>query len=334
MGIFSFLFGRKDVTGSTQRIAQSGPSRNRADIDWPSGTFHLSLLSRFLFARDVSSITKYEMDDAVKESTQRALEGFIAEGWLIPASLSAKLSQTFGATTIRALLKERGLPVSGSKGEGIERLIAADSDGMAAKVVHLKFYECSPKARELVAPLVSAEQEKWQAVKEQRKKLLQENEDAERAILREKFGQEPSDGDVKWSILAKESLAHAKANNWGLYTNSEMYKADFLMKEGRLKDALEHYLWVCHLDLNEPNNYGKLDKELRKEYPPFGPDLGILAPVITENVRDISNDLNLDTEALRVFYFKQVGKRAKGMANILPRSIDETWGLLTKNLAE
>jgi tetratricopeptide (TPR) repeat protein len=162
----------------------------------------------------------------------------------------------------------------------------------------------------------------------------QPNKDAERVILRERFGQEPSGSDVKWSILVKQSLAHAIANNWGLYTNVELEKADFVFKEGKLEWALVHYLWVCHLDLNEPNNYGNLDKELRKEYPPFGPKLGILAPVITEKVQDISNDLSLDTEALRAFYFEHVGMFAKGIANILPRSIDETWGLLAQNLAD
>lgn len=168
MGIFSFLFGRKDVAGPTQRVSQSVPSKNRADTDWPSSNAHLSLLSRFLFACDVSGITKYEMDDTMKESTERALDRFIAEGWLIPASLSAKLSHAFNGTTIRALLKERGLPVSGRKDQGIERLVAADSDGMAAKIAHLKLYECSPKARALVAPIVSAEQEKRQTAEEKR----------------------------------------------------------------------------------------------------------------------------------------------------------------------
>lgn len=168
MEIFSFLFGKKDVTGPRQRMAQSDPSKDRPDTDWPSSNAHLSLLSRFLFACDVISITKFEMDTTVKESTQRVLDRFIAEGWLIPASLSAKLFHAFNGTTIRALLKERGLRISGSKDEGIERLVVADSDGMAAKVAQLKLYECSPKARELVAPLVSAQKEKQQAAEEKR----------------------------------------------------------------------------------------------------------------------------------------------------------------------
>jgi hypothetical protein len=82
--------------------------------------------------------------------------------------LSAKLFHAFNGATIKALLKKQGLRVSGTKDEGIERLVAADPDGMAAKVAHLKLYECSPKARALVAPLVSAEQEKQQAAEERR----------------------------------------------------------------------------------------------------------------------------------------------------------------------
>jgi hypothetical protein len=196
-------------------------------------------------------------------------------------------------------------------------------------IIALAWYVFRKKSRKQTANTIPAKK-----TSQQSKKLQQPNEDTERAILRERFGKEPSESDVKWSILVKQSLAHAKANKWGLYTNSEMDKADFLMKEGKLKDALEHYLWVCHLDLNEPNNYGKLDKELRKEYPPFGPDLGILAPVITGKVQDISDDLGLGIEALKAFYFAHVGKRAKGIADILPKSIDETWGLLAQNIGK
>jgi hypothetical protein len=45
-----------------------------------------------------------------------------------------------------------------------------------------------------------------------------ESLERERADLAAKFGGPPSDRDVCWSLLNKESHAHLSDGNWGLYT--------------------------------------------------------------------------------------------------------------------
>jgi hypothetical protein len=75
--------------------------------------------------------------------------------------------------------------------------------------------------------------------------------------LREAFGgKEPSENDVKWSLLNKELLEHANHGNWGLYRNTRFQMAELLRQEVKLKQALQTYLEVCYLDLNGPNNSG------------------------------------------------------------------------------
>lgn len=83
----------------------------------------------------------------LRELPAVAIERFIKMGWLMPATLAAKLGSRLKASDLKPLLKERGLRVSGRKDKLIERLIAADEAGMTALVAEMKVYECSPEAR-------------------------------------------------------------------------------------------------------------------------------------------------------------------------------------------
>lgn len=86
-------------------------------------------------------------DGPLGEPAGSAVQRFITLGWLMPATLVAKLDSRFRISDLKPLLKERSLRVSGRKDELIERLIAADETGMAALVAEMKVYECSPEAR-------------------------------------------------------------------------------------------------------------------------------------------------------------------------------------------
>ena len=86
-------------------------------------------------------------DGPLGEPAGAAVQRFIALGWLVPATLAAKLDSRFRTSDLKPLLKERGLRVSGRKDELIERLIAADESGMTALVAEMKVYECSSESR-------------------------------------------------------------------------------------------------------------------------------------------------------------------------------------------
>lgn len=48
----------------------------------------------------------------------------------------------------------------------------------------------------------------------------------EKEILRKRFGgKEPSDNDVRWGLLNKQLIEHAKNGDWGLYRNARFQMA-------------------------------------------------------------------------------------------------------------
>ena len=164
------------------------------------------------------------------------------------------------------------------------------------------------------------------------KKSPKKTQNTSNAASPEVVKQPLSPADAEWKRLNQEGLQHAKEHNWGLYTSTILDKAAFLKKEGKLKNSLSLYLFSCHLELNEPNNYGKLDKEMAKEYPPFGPKMGPLAPVTVDRVKALAKELGFDELGLKEYYSAQVIKQSKGISSILPFSIDTTWERLLVEL--
>lgn len=141
MGLFDFMF-RKTQPASPP--AQVPPTRA---LDWRYSEPHLLLLSQFLLAQRPEWLSQPYLEEALGEKPDVAISRFIAEGMLVQASLAGKLQTTFKPAELKPFLKERNLRVSGAKADLIERLIAADPDGMAAKVAHENILECSPEAR-------------------------------------------------------------------------------------------------------------------------------------------------------------------------------------------
>jgi hypothetical protein len=126
MGIFNFFFGKrnKEVNlGSSKE--QSSSLTKKETPAWRTSKAHILLLSRFLYAQSPKDAVPSHWERLLGEPPQRAVDRFISEGWLIPASLNTKLDRTFNTTEIKKMLKERGLRVSGRKAQGIERLIEA-----------------------------------------------------------------------------------------------------------------------------------------------------------------------------------------------------------------
>lgn len=150
MGMFDFLFGKKPAV-SPPTPAQS----SRKSLDWRASEPHLLFLSRFLYAQNREDAVQPYWEGVLGEPAQQAVDRFTAEGLLVPASLTAKLDRTFKVTDLKPFLKERGLPVSGKKDALLERLTAADPEGMAAKVAYLDIIECSSDARVIAEKYVA-----------------------------------------------------------------------------------------------------------------------------------------------------------------------------------
>jgi hypothetical protein len=148
----------------------------------------------------------------------------------------------------------------------------------------------------------------------------------EKVKLVERFGREPSDNDVRWSLLNQELLEHIQKRNWGLFRNVKLAMADILRKEGRSSEALGFYLEVCYLDLNGPRNTeGETDSELLREFPPWDPksalSLGFTAlpGLATEMIQKI----NLTPVTVEELFRKKVSALHAGLH--LPLSPADAW---------
>jgi len=154
----------------------------------------------------------------------------------------------------------------------------------------------------------------------------------EKAKLAERFGREPSENDVTWSMLNQELIEHASQQNWGLFRNAKMQMADIYRKESKLEDALGAYFEVCYLDLNGPNNMsGVTDPELLREFPPWNPKQdAFLAPGIVDRVARLIQKTETD-ESIAKNMFKVRARKLK--VNLrLPVSEENAWAEIHKAL--
>ena len=109
--------------------------------NWRDSPAHLLLLSKFLRGDSPSGYERAEgWEQVLHETPRKAIERFINEDALDPAGLHESLDIKFKGADLKAMLKKRGLKVSGSKPELIERLIQNDPTGMQ---MPLRILQCT-----------------------------------------------------------------------------------------------------------------------------------------------------------------------------------------------
>jgi predicted RNA-binding Zn-ribbon protein involved in translation (DUF1610 family) len=177
--------------------------------------------------------------------------------------------------------------------------------------------------------------EDWSIISGTHDSFIKEEEDfaKEKEILRNRFGKEPSENDVKWGLLNKQLIETARNGDWGLYRNTKFEMGETLRKEMRLKGALQFYLEVCYLDLNGPSNTGGVrDRDILKEFPPFDPNEKFpLAPGVIELIEKVSSKLGFDLDMVAKLFIEHNSRIYSSMK--LPLSPDEGWELLSKELS-
>ena len=110
------------------------------------------LLSHYLKPRPLndSSLSSQDWGAALGDDRNAVLQQFRSDNLLVPASTDNRLSKQYKVPDLKALLKQRGLPVSGRKADLIDRLMQADPEGMDVLVSQMDLVVCSPTGRELV----------------------------------------------------------------------------------------------------------------------------------------------------------------------------------------
>ena len=181
-------------------------------------------------------------------------------------------------------------------------------------------------------------EEQWSIVNGTHKEYIAQKENERRVIEKEKralekrFGREPSENDIQWSLLNKDLLIHSKNHDWGLFRNTKFSMGEMLRQESKAKQALSLYFEVCYLDLNGPNNMGGItDKELVKEFPAWNPKGdGMLAPGIIDRILKIINKLELDRVKSHELFISNANKLHKNLK--LPVLPQTAWNKLVKEL--
>lgn len=155
--------------------------------------------------------------------------------------------------------------------------------------------------------------------------------EAERNRLQKQLGREPSENEIDWAKLSNDLGVYAKQFQWGLYRNARLSMGDILKKEKKYKDALDLYLEVCYLDLNGPNNCGSMDPEILREFPPFNPKDGFLAPGVLGYIDKLLQREKMKKGDIK-HRFLEIATNVKNSLR-LPVAPEKAWRQLSKELA-
>lgn len=142
--------------------------RSLLGSEWRKSNAHLLLLSKFLHPRtadDFAESDAWRM--ALGEKPRQAIKRLLDENMLVQADLSTQLDYKFKAAELKDMLKKRGLPVSGRKGDLIQRLIQADPEGMNQAVSELTVLLCSEHGREIAEQYLANEKVKRRRIEQQ-----------------------------------------------------------------------------------------------------------------------------------------------------------------------
>ena len=157
----------------------------------------------------------------------------------------------------------------------------------------------------------------------------------ERNALQERFGHPPSDNDVRWSMLNKDMIEHARHRDWGLFRNAKFDMAEILRREDRLMGAMELYLEICYLDLNGPNNMGGItEQDILREFPPWDPKgpAADIAPGIIARICRIIKETKTDRNRIEEIYQNRALSLYKSLC--LPVSPSVAWQQISEALFE
>ncbi len=127
-------------------------------FNWRKSNAHLLLLSKFLHPSSIDEFAKADYwNNALGENAKQAIKRFFDEGLLLQANLDGQLDYKFKATELKAMLKQRGLTVSGRKDELISRLIKDDPDNMKKSVKGMTIVLCSEQGQKIAEQYLSDE---------------------------------------------------------------------------------------------------------------------------------------------------------------------------------
>ncbi len=122
-----------------------------SNFNWKASAIHIQLLEAFSKPRDINRVLGWQfIQQNMGEKTESAIDRFIREGALVPASLEESLEAVLQAVHLKKMLQERNLRQSGSKNELISRLIEGDHSRAEDIIKQHRVMKCSETALSLL----------------------------------------------------------------------------------------------------------------------------------------------------------------------------------------
>jgi hypothetical protein len=143
-------------------------------FDWKKSKAHWLLLSKFIHGQNIDNYINSDFwECALCEHPNQAIRRFVNEDLLALADLENTLTCKYNVTELKDLLKQRGLPVSGKKGDMIQRLLTADPIGMKKSAIGLTVYICTINGKGLAEQYLIDEKEKRNLIEKQVMEYIQ-----------------------------------------------------------------------------------------------------------------------------------------------------------------
>ncbi len=144
----------------------------------------LLLLSEFLSPREMNDFFESEKwESALGEAPQRVIKRFLDTEMLTSVDLAGRLRYRYNRSELKAMARQRGLPVSGHREDLIERLVRTYPEGMKKAVRGLAVLQCSERGRAIAEQYLAREGEKRAMAERQVVDALEQRKFEEASML-------------------------------------------------------------------------------------------------------------------------------------------------------
>ena len=309
-------------------IERSAPhAQKRTPPNWRESEGHQQILLYFRFPNSTENLPRsYDWAGMLGESVESAVRRLVADGALRHVTEAKwRILYRRGGSELKELCRSHGLKVSGTKEQLAERLAGIDPTGDLLGTKNT-LYMCSDEAAQFIEANRHSLEVASGDMRELRGMFSLEEFEAEKRLLLRRFSEKgygpPSSDDVKWALLNKKTLQHAKEGNLGLCGNVYFAMAGFQQRRDKLKAALPLYLLVCAYDLNGAQNRGGLSGKLLEQFPLFDRKMSSLAPAVVEEVRYIMEALPVTLDEVSKIFAE------RSTAAHFPLPAERTWPVL------
>jgi len=122
------------------------------DFQWHQSGKHIDLLRKFVKRKSINNVIDwYGLEEELAEHQKTAIEMFIRDGALIPATINEALGYLFPLEEIKGMLRDRKLDQTGSKKRLVQKLILSDYTRMQDLVDKSNVMKCSPAGLDAIS---------------------------------------------------------------------------------------------------------------------------------------------------------------------------------------